>query len=115
MIFKHRLALAGSASALIVMLLANGQVLGVRAQSRPAAVPVFEVNAFWPKIPEKILLGPVRGVAVDAQDHIWIHQDSNSIVKDELEAALDPPLAECCVPGPTVMEFDASGKYIQGW
>ena len=37
--------------------------------------PKFEVDPFWPKIPEKILLGPVRGVAVDAQDNVRIQQE----------------------------------------
>jgi hypothetical protein len=90
-------------------------VVGLRAQTRSAGVPVFEVDPFWPKIPAKILLGPVRGVAVDSQDHIWIYQDETNIAKDELGAAANPPTAECCVAGPPVMEFDQAGNYLRGW
>jgi sugar lactone lactonase YvrE len=104
-----------SSTALILTLLGGTLIIGLPARTPSESVPIFKVDPLWPKIPEKILLGAVRGVAVDAQDHIWIHQDPNSIVKDELEAAANPPLAECCIPGPPVMEFDAAGNYLQGW
>jgi hypothetical protein len=78
-------------------------------------VPVFEVDPFWPKMPEKFLLGPVRGVAVDVQDHVWLAQDGSSLQADYLGAAANPPRAECCMAAPPVMEFDADGNYIKGW
>ncbi|MBI4246360.1 MAG: hypothetical protein HY614_04140, partial [Candidatus Rokubacteria bacterium] len=44
------------------------------AQRSPdALVPKFTVDPFWPKpLPNRWLLGQVSGVAVDANDHVWI-------------------------------------------
>jgi DNA-binding beta-propeller fold protein YncE len=78
-------------------------------------VPVLEVDPFWPKMPEKFLFGPVRGVAIDAQDHVWIAQDGSGLSADMRGAATNPPQAECCMPAPPIVEFDANGNYIKGW
>jgi len=75
-------------------------------------VPTFEVDPFWPKLPAKFTLGQVGGVAVDAQDHIWVLQRPWSLETDEKARN---PEAECCNPAPPVMEFDSSGNYLQGW
>jgi hypothetical protein len=87
----------------------------VAAPQAQGNLPVFEVDPFWPKMPEKFLFGPVRGVAVDAQDHVWIAQDGSSLTADMRGAAADPPQAECCMPAPPIVEFDADGNYIKGW
>jgi DNA-binding beta-propeller fold protein YncE len=78
-------------------------------------LPVLEVDPFWPKMPEKFILGPVRGVAIDLQDNVWIAQDGSGLSADMRGAAANPPQAECCMPAPPIMEFDASGNYIKGW
>ena len=78
-------------------------------------MPVLEVDPFWPKMPEKFLFGPVRGVAIDAQDHVWIAQDGSGLSADMRGAAANPPQAECCMPAPPIVEFDADGNYIKGW
>jgi len=84
------------------------------AQDRPGA-PALKVDPAWPSIPETFFLGPVRGLSVDRQDHVWIVHDPSGISADIRGAAATPPQAECCVPAPQVLEFDAAGKYIQGW
>jgi DNA-binding beta-propeller fold protein YncE len=78
-------------------------------------IPVLEVDPFWPKMPEKFIFGPVRGVAVDSQDHVWIAQDGSGLSADMRGAAANPPQAECCMPAPPIVEFDANGNYIKGW
>jgi len=75
-------------------------------------VPTYEVDPFWPKLSATLTLGQVAGVAVDAQDHVWILQRPWSLETDEKAGN---PEAECCSPAPPVMEFDASGKYLQRW
>ena len=75
-------------------------------------VPSYEVDPFWPKLPAKVTLGQVAGVAVDAQDHVWILQRPWSLENDEKARN---PEAECCSPASPVMEFDSSGNYLQGW
>jgi hypothetical protein len=100
--------------AVAAMLIASAALVALTAQGR-IEPPRLEVDPFWPAMPETFFLGPVRGLSVDAQDHVWIVHDPSSITADIRGAAADPPQAECCVPAPQVLEFDASGKYIQGW
>src|SRR5258708_22132986 len=72
--------------------------------------PSFEVDPFWPKpLPNNWILGQVGGVAVDAQDHVWIIQRPRTLTDDEKGAALNPPRSRCCVPAPAVIEFAPEG------
>jgi DNA-binding beta-propeller fold protein YncE len=78
--------------------------------------PRFVVDPFWPKpLPNNWLLGQVAGIAVDAEDHIWIIQRPASLTEDEAGAAQDPPRSDCCVPAPPVIEFDSEGNVLQAW
>lgn len=80
------------------------------------SVPAFEVDPFWPKpLPSRWILGQVAGVAVDAQDHVWIVHRPGSLTPQEIGATLDPPTAECCIPAPSVIEFDPEGNVVQAW
>ncbi|MEO8678663.1 MAG: hypothetical protein ABI665_06440 [Vicinamibacterales bacterium] len=83
-----------------------------RVAERPGDAPLFQVDPFWPKVPKQWILGQVAGVAVDAQDHVWIVQRPWSINSDEKKKN---PEAECCDEAPPVMEFDAAGNYLRGW
>jgi hypothetical protein len=60
-------------------------------------------------------MGQVGGMTVDAQDHIWVLQRPRSLTKDEAGAAQNPPVSQCCVPAPPVMEFDTAGNFMKGW
>jgi len=81
-----------------------------------SGVPTFEVDPFWPKpLPNNYILGQVGGVFVDPQDHVWIVSRPRTLTKDQIGASLNPPAAECCVPAPPVIEFDAAGNYMKGW
>jgi DNA-binding beta-propeller fold protein YncE len=78
--------------------------------------PRFVVDPFWPKpLPNKWLLGQVAGIAVDAEDHIWIVQRPASLTVDEAGAAQNPPRSDCCIPAPPVMEFDSEGNLLRAW
>jgi DNA-binding beta-propeller fold protein YncE len=60
----------------------------------------------------------VTGVAVDAQDHIWIvHRGADSLTAStENGTGTNPPTAEnCCSPAPPVLEFDADGNLLSHW
>src|SRR5262249_45198596 len=38
-------------------------------------LPKFQVDASWPKtLPNNWIMGQAAGVAVDAQDHVWVIQ-----------------------------------------
>lgn len=78
-------------------------------------MPMFEWDPTWPKpLPDTWAIGPVVGVSVDADDHIWIIQRQSAIRNNERYNALlqKPPTAECCLPAPPIMEFDQEGKLL---
>ena len=84
-----------------------------------SAAPTYDVDPLWPKpLPNHWLLGSVTGVAVDAQDHIWVvHRGYDSMTaRTEIGAATTPKTSdECCVPAPPVLEFDATGNLVGHW
>jgi DNA-binding beta-propeller fold protein YncE len=81
--------------------------------------PRFEVDPLWPKpLPNHWLFGSITGVAVDANDHVWVvHRGADSLnARTEMSAATTPPTAaECCRPAPVVLEFDPSGALLGHW
>jgi DNA-binding beta-propeller fold protein YncE len=90
------------------------------AQGRGGAqAPTFAVEKLWPKpLPNHWILGSITGVAVDAQDHIWlVHRGLPSLTAGtEAGTGTTPPTAEdCCAPAPPVLEFDAAGTLISHW
>ncbi|MGH7701150.1 MAG: hypothetical protein ACREMJ_11615 [Gemmatimonadales bacterium] len=79
-------------------------------------VPVHRVDPSWPReLPNNWIIGQVSGVAVDANDHVWILHRPSTITAREGGAAQTPPLAECCVPAPPVIEFDTAGHVVRAW
>src|SRR5471030_2588696 len=90
--------------------------IGLTSVGGAQTVPQFQVDPFWPKpLPNNMIFGQVASVAVDSQDHVWVLQRPRSLTEDEKGATLKPPRNNCCVPAPSVMEFDADGNYLQGW
>jgi NHL repeat-containing protein len=81
-----------------------------------AEAPKFKVDPFWPKpLPNNWIMGQAAGVAVDAQDHIWVVQRPLTLTDDEKAASLNPPRTRCCVAAPPVLEFDEEGNLLQAW
>ena len=79
-------------------------------------VPRFQVDPSWPKpLPNDWIMGQASGVAVDAQDHVWVIQRPRTLTEDERALTLSPPPSKCCRPAPPVMEFDQEGNLIQAW
>jgi DNA-binding beta-propeller fold protein YncE len=81
-------------------------VAGASAAQTPsnARVPVFKAEPAWPAIPNKWVFGEVSSIAVDTKDHIWILQRPATV-----------PEAQRANAAPPVLEFDATGKFIQSW
>lgn len=76
----------------------------------------YRVDANWPKqLPNNWIMGQVSGIAVDKQDHVWVLQRPGSNAKDDLGAAQTPPVSQCCVAAPPVLEFDAQGNLLKSW
>jgi hypothetical protein len=107
----------------VFLVLLAGLGIGQAALDRVAAAgdsvqaPRFEVDPMWPKpLPKHWLLGNVIGVGVDFQDHVWIvHRSAATLDRKEIYAAADPPLAECCIGAPPVIEFDQQGNVVHAW
>src|SRR5436190_23367872 len=60
-------------------------------------IPSFKVDPFWPKpLPNHWLVGPVAGVAVDSQDHVWIIHRPSTLQPNEIRASYRgaPPVLE---------------------
>ena len=64
-----------TATILCMVTLGCGQP--VQEEPTPAAsettMPQYQVDPFWPKpLPDDMLIGEIAGLAVDAQDHVWV-------------------------------------------
>jgi len=73
---------------------------------------------FWPQpLPNHWVFGSVTGVAVDAQDHVWVtHRGADSLEGNEKGMMANPPTsAKCCVAAPFILEFDPSGKLVSNF
>jgi DNA-binding beta-propeller fold protein YncE len=79
------------------------------------AVPRFDVDPAWPKpLPNNWIVGEVAGIAVDAQDHIWVLQRSRT-VGVVARGATPPASPPTGVAAPPVLELDAAGNFLQAW
>ena len=77
------------------------------AQNRPQ-VPTFAVDAQWPKpLPNQWILGAVAGVAVDANDHVWIVHRPSTLQPNETRSIWRA--------APPVLEFDVNGELLSSW
>ena len=78
--------------------------------------PKFQVDPTWPKpLPNGWIMGQAAGVAVDAQDNVWVVQRPRTLTDDERAAILDPPRSKCCAPAPPVLVFNQAGDLIRSW
>ena len=78
--------------------------------------PSFQVDPSWPQpLPNDWILGSITSLFVDEQDHVWITHLPETLTPEEIAAVQDPPLGECCVPAPVVIEFDTDGNVVQAW
>src|SRR5215510_8894686 len=77
--------------------------------------PRYEVNPYWPQpLPNHWVFGSITGVAVDAQDHVWVtHRGADSLEGNEKGMMATPPTStKCCTAAPFILEFDADGKLL---
>jgi len=80
------------------------------------SVPRFKYDPEWPKpLPNKWKMGGVTGLAVDKDDNVWVLNRPNDLTGIEIEAELDPPLADCCMHAPAMIHFDKAGNVIESF
>src|SRR3977135_2068255 len=82
---------------------------GAQAQTPPR----YKFDPDWPKpLPNKWKMGGVTGLAVDKDDNVWVYDRPNDLTDIELEAELNPPIADCCVRPPSMIHIDKNGNVI---
>ena len=81
---------------------------------RAAVAPRFAVDPMWPMpMPNHWILGSVVGVAVDARDHVFVVNLTDSFnARTESGSGTNPKTGECCTPAPNVVEYDAAGAVV---
>ncbi|MFN7981908.1 MAG: hypothetical protein U0Q11_08635 [Vicinamibacterales bacterium] len=87
------------------------------AQGRGTA-PAYRVDPLWPMpLPNHWVWGSITGIAVDAQDHLWVvHRGGDSLEANEKGMMLTPPTSSvCCTAAPFVVELDATGKVVSSF
>src|SRR5215470_3580947 len=112
----------GAAALALTIAAGGGAVLlsqNVAAQGRGGQAPRLDVDPLWPKpfpVEKHWALGSVTGVAIDAQDHIWVsNRGVNSLQNNEKGPTLTPWASECCFGAPQILEFDAAGTLLNSW
>jgi hypothetical protein len=97
------------ATAIAVLALLGGRETLAQSTAVPAqassALPTFELDKTWPpKLPNGWVMGQMSSVAIDRRDHVWLLHRPRFVPADQ-KAHRAPP----------VLEFDAAGKFVQGW
>ena len=87
-----------------VVAVGHHSLVGAAQESPSSAMPVFQVDPAWPKLPNDWVLGVVSAVATDSRDHVWILHRPRSV-----QEALRSRAA------PAVLEFDADGRFVTAW
>jgi hypothetical protein len=94
--------------ALMIILGGTASEQTALAQAPKAALPIFEVDSHFPTMPDHTLMGGVGGVNADSHGNVWVFQRPHTL--EEGNATENG-----YKPAPPVLEFDETGKYIQGW
>jgi hypothetical protein len=90
---------------LAVMMGASPRLLRRAAAAQGSStgkVPAFEPDPTFPRLPNNWVLGNVASVVVDRHDNVWAIHRPRTVPADKTAA-------------PPVLEFDASGKFLQAW
>ena len=89
---------------------------GAEAQAQEPTVPRYQVDASWPKeLPNNWILWNGTGLHVDEDDHIWVLHRPRQVSMADAGAVQTPPISGCCVPAPSVVEFDSEGNLLSSW
>ena len=97
--------------------------------------PSFVVDPAWPKmLPHNWIIGDIGGLYVDQHDNIWVYHRPRALDSTDAgalgEAGKDEKgnpisvlgharrygqVSGCCIPAPSVLEFDKAGNLLQAW
>ena len=80
----------------------------VIAQTQGRALPVFEPDPFFPKMPADMVLGGVGGATADSHGNVWVFHRPHTLEEGNANE-------NGYKPAPPVVEFDEKGSYVRGW
>jgi len=90
--------------------------VAVIPQARAQAVPRYRVDAAWPKeLPNNWILWNSTGLVIDKDDHIWVLNRPRQVTPADAGAAQNPPISQCCIPAPALVEFDSQGNLLKSF
>src|SRR6266446_30670 len=103
---KHQnLSLAVLLAAGMAVALPGKYLLGSTAAAQtPRALPTFEMEKDWPKVPPQWKVGDVSSFTTDAQGNVWLIHRPRTLKGEDLKKAAPP-----------VMVFDVNGNFIKAW
>ena len=81
----------GSLSVLL-LLGAGGPVITAAQDSATLAMPVFEVDPTWPRLPNNWVMGDPSSIAVDRHDNVWILHRPRTVPAEKKDHAAPPVL-----------------------
>jgi hypothetical protein len=67
-------------------------------------MPMFDVDAGWPKVPMVFKMGDVSSIAIDDKDNAWVLSRPRTVKPEDARRAAPP-----------IMIFDSAGNFIRGW
>src|SRR5262245_9327903 len=93
---------------LAILPVVGGSRRGLAVGNAPQAkldMPAYSVDSTWPPpLPNGWVLGDASAVAVDRHDHVYILHRPRTVPPEKKDHA-----------APSVVEFDASGKFANAW
>ena len=78
-------------------------------------VPKYEVDPFWPKLPNNWVVGPLGGTCVDTRDHVFVLHRQEELTEAVLTARDQFAGGAARIKAPPVMEFDPEGNLVNSW
>jgi DNA-binding beta-propeller fold protein YncE len=87
-----------------IVVVAAAGVFVVGGQTGTRAIPTFEVDRAWPKVPSQWKVGDVSSFAIDGKDNVWLLSRPRTLKPDDTAKAAPP-----------VMVFDTAGNFIKAW
>jgi hypothetical protein len=102
---RQNLSLAVLLAAGMAVALPGKYLLGSTAAAQtPRALPTFEMEKDWPKVPPQWKVGDVSSFTTDAQGNVWLIHRPRTLKGEDLKKAAPP-----------VMVFDVNGNFIKAW
>ena len=102
---RQNLSLAVLLAAGMAAALPGKYLLGSTAAAQtPRALPTFEMEKDWPKVPPQWKVGDVSSFTTDAQGNVWLIHRPRTLKGEDLKKAAPP-----------VMVFDVNGNFIKAW